>query len=214
MLKLGVLVSGSGTTLQAIINSIEEGYLKAEIVSVVSNNSGAYALERADKYNIPSAVIEPKSFSKHEELGQALCDHFEKYDVGLIVAAGYLAMIPENFIKKYKYRIMNIHPSLIPAFCGKGFYGLKVHEEALKRGVKVTGATVHFVDEVYDNGPIIIQKAVSVLDTDTAKSLQLRVMQEAEWIIYPEAIKLFSENRLNVIDHKVILTNEPAGEKQ
>lgn len=199
MLRVGVLVSGGGTNLQAIINGIEEGYIPhTQIVSVVSNKPSAYALERIKKYNIPGKCIRPRDYASREAFSQALKEHFEALEVDLILLAGYLVVLSESFVKAFPNRIMNVHPSLIPAFCGDGFYGLKVHEYALERGVKVTGATVHFVDEGTDTGPIILQKPVKVDESDTPESLQRRVMEEAEWTIYPEAVKLYAENRLQV----------------
>ncbi|QUI24390.1 phosphoribosylglycinamide formyltransferase [Vallitalea pronyensis] len=199
MLRVGVLVSGGGTNLQAIINGIEEGYIPhTQIVSVVSNKPSAYALERIKKYNIPGKCIRPRDYASREAFSQALKEHFEALEVDLILLAGYLVVLSESFVKAFPNRIMNVHPSLIPAFCGGGFYGLKVHEYALERGVKVTGATVHFVDEGTDTGPIILQKPVKVDESDTPESLQRRVMEEAEWTIYPEAVKLYAENRIQV----------------
>lgn len=199
MLRVGVLVSGGGTNLQAIINGIEEGYIPhTQIVSVVSNKPSAYALERIKKYNIPGKCIRPRDYPSREAFSQALKEHFEALEVDLILLAGYLVVLSESFVKAFPNRIMNVHPSLIPAFCGDGFYGLKVHEYALDRGVKVTGATVHFVDEGTDTGPIILQKPVKVHESDTPESLQRRVMEEAEWTIYPEAVKLYAENRIQI----------------
>ncbi|NLM12494.1 MAG: phosphoribosylglycinamide formyltransferase [Epulopiscium sp.] len=206
MLKIGALVSGGGTNLQAIINGIESGYIKnAQLVTVVSNKPRAYALERAKKHGIEGVCIAPKDFSDKEAFNLALIRHFEERQVDLIVMAGYLVVVGESFVKHFKNRIMNIHPSLIPSFCGDGYYGLKVHQAVLERGVKITGATVHFVDEGTDTGPIILQKAVEVKQGDTAETLQKRVMEEAEWIIFPEAIRLYAEGKLKVQDHKVIV---------
>ncbi len=197
MLKIGVLVSGGGTNLQAIIDRIEDGYIPdCKIVSVVSNKKDAYALERAKKHNIQTAVISKKDYENEELYNEALINHFKSKDTDLIVLAGFMIVLGKNFIKAYQNRIINIHPSLIPSFCGKGFYGLKVHQAALKRGVKITGATVHIVDEGTDTGPILIQKAVCVKDNDTAETLQKRVMEEAEWIIYPEAIKMIVQGQI------------------
>ncbi len=204
MLKLGILVSGGGTNLQAIIDKIQSGYLAGcKIATVVSGNSSAYALERAQKQGIPGACISKKSFAVPEDYDQALLEHFRKYGVGLVVLAGFLSMLGGEFIKAYRNRIINVHPSLIPSFCGKGCFGIAPHQKALEYGVKVTGATVHFVDLEYDSGPIILQKSVEVLDSDTPESLQLRVMQEAEWELLPAAIKLFSEGRLVLEGKKV-----------
>ncbi len=199
MLKIGVLVSGGGTNLQAIIDRIEDGYIPdCKIVSVVSNKKDAYALERAKKHNIQTAVVSKKDYENEELYNEALINHFKSKNTDLIVLAGFMVVLGKNFIKAYQNRIINIHPSLIPSFCGKGFYGLKVHQAALKRGVKITGATVHIVDEGTDTGPILIQKAVCVKDNDTAEILQKRVMEEAEWIIYPEAIKMIAEGKITI----------------
>jgi len=204
MLKLGVMVSGGGTNLQAIIDKINSGYLEGcQVAAVVSSRPGAYALERAGRYGIPSICILKKNYARPEEYDQALIEYFGKYDVDLIVLAGFLSMIGEDFINKYRRRIINVHPSLIPSFCGKGFYGIVPHQKALEYGVKVTGATVHFVEPEYDSGPIILQRAVPVLDDDTAEALQKRVMEQAEWEILPEAIKLYAEGRLVIEAGKV-----------
>lgn len=198
MLKIGALVSGGGTNLQAIIDAVESGYIEnAEIVTVVSSSDGAYALERAAKHGINATVIRKKDFAKGD-YEKALIKHFRSFDCGLIVMAGFMVVIGEEFVKAYENRILNIHPALIPSFCGDGFYGLKVHEAALKKGVKVTGATVHFVTAETDAGPIVLQKAVDVKEGDTPETLQKRVMEEAEWIIYPEAVKLFAQNAIRV----------------
>jgi len=205
VLRLGVLVSGGGTNLQAIINKINDGTLEGcEIVTVVSSRPGVYALERARDNGIPSACISKKGFHAIEDYNRALLEHFQKAEVDLVVLAGYLSMLGEDFVKAYKDKIINIHPSLIPSFCGRGYYGIIPHQKALEYGVKVTGATVHFVDFEYDTGPIILQKAVKVLDDDTPESLQLRVMQEAEWELLPEAIRLFSQGKLKLDGRKVI----------
>ena len=204
MLKIGVLVSGGGTNLQAVIDSIESGYIKnAEIVTVISSKEGAYALERAKKHNIKGVLIKKNDYNSFEEYTNAMISHLESCGAELIVLAGFMTVLSGEFIKKYENRIINIHPSLIPSFCGNGFYGIKVHEAALKKGVKVTGATVHFVNEETDGGPIILQKAVYIEDGDTPETLQKRVMEEAEWKIFPEAVKLISENRLEVADGRV-----------
>lgn len=204
MLKLGILVSGGGTNLQAIIDKIQRGYLSGcEIATVVSSRVGVYALERAKKHGVPAACILRKSYDTKEDYDNALLQHFKNNHVELVVLAGYLSMLGERFIGEYSNRIMNIHPSLIPAFCGKGYYGIVPHQKAIEYGVKVTGATVHFVDLEYDSGPIILQKAVEVQDNDTPEALQLRVMQEAEWELLPKAIKLYSENRLIIEGRKV-----------
>ena len=204
MLKLGVMVSGGGTNLQAIIDKINSGYLEGcRVAAVVSSRPGAHALERAGKHGIPSICISKKDYTKLEEYDKALIEYFEKYDADLIVMAGFLSMVGEDFISKYSGRIINVHPALIPSFCGKGFYGMVPHRKALEYGVKVTGATVHFVEPEYDSGPIILQKAVPVLDDDTAEILQKRVMEQAEWEILPEAIKLYAEGKLLIEGRKV-----------
>ena len=189
MLNIVVLVSGSGTNLQAILDAIDNGNIRnARVEAVISNNAGAYALERARSRGINALCVSPKSFEDREAFNRALLETVDGFAPGLIVLAGFLVTIPPAMIQKYRNRIINVHPSLIPSFCGVGYYGLKVHEAALKRGVKVTGATVHFVDEGVDSGPIILQKAVDVLPGDDAKTLQRRVMEQAEWVILPKAI--------------------------
>lgn len=189
MLKIVVCVSGGGTNLQAIIDGVKDGSIRnTEIVGVISNNKGAYALKRAEENNVPAFCISPKDYAKREEFNEAFLNKLEELSPDLIVLAGFLVILPEKMIQVYRDRIINIHPSLIPSFCGTGFYGLKVHEEALKRGVKVTGATVHYVDEGTDTGKIIFQKAVEILPEDTPEILQRRVMEQAEWIILPKAI--------------------------
>lgn len=199
MLKIGVLVSGGGTNLQAIIDKIEDGYIQnCKIVSVVSNKKDAYALERAKKYNIETSVISKKDYENKELYDEALINHFKAREADLIVLAGFMVVLGKKFIQAYQNKIINIHPSLIPSFCGNGFYGIKVHEAALKRGVKVTGATVHIVDEGTDTGPILLQKAVCVNDDDTSDTLQKRVMEEAEWVIYPKAIKMIAEGEIKL----------------
>ena len=190
MFDIVCLVSGGGTNLAAIIKAIEEKQIKnVRIKAVISNNSDAYALERAKNAGIDAKCISPKNFSNRDEFNKALLYELKRLNPDLIVLAGFLVNISEDIVKAFENKIINIHPSLIPSFCGKGYYGLKVHESALKRGVKVTGATVHFVDAGIDTGRIIIQKAVEVHAKDDAKSLQKRVMEEAEWIILPEAIE-------------------------
>lgn len=201
MLKIAVLVSGGGTNLQAIIDAVRSGEIRdTEIVRVISNNRGVYALERAEKAGIPSEVLSPKDFDSRESFNDALLEHVQASGAELVVLAGFLCAIPAKMVEAYRYRIINIHPSLIPSFCGKGYYGLKVHEAALARGVKVSGATVHFVDDGTDTGPIILQKAVEVQPDDTPKSLQLRIMQQAEWKILPKAIDLIAHGRVKVED--------------
>ena len=189
MLRLLVCVSGGGTNLQAIFDAIDAGKIRnAEIAAVISNNPGAYALERARQHNVEAICLSPKSFESREAFNHALTEKVKEIAPDLIVLAGFLVTIPEEMIRKYRNKIINIHPSLIPSFCGVGYYGLKVHEAALARGVKVTGATVHYVDEGVDSGPILLQKAVEVQPGDTPQVLQRRVMEQAEWIILPEAV--------------------------
>ena len=201
MLKMAVLVSGGGTNLQAIIDAIDSGKItNAEISVVISNNAKAYALERAKQHGIVSLCVSPKNCETREEFNQKLLETIQSYGVDLVVLAGCLVVIPEIMVKAYPNKIINIHPALIPSFCGTGYYGLKVHEGVLKRGVKVTGATVHFVDEGTDTGPIILQKAVEVRQDDTPEILQRRVMEEAEWQIMPEAINLIANHKVQVID--------------
>ena len=209
MLKLAVLVSGGGTNLQAIIDAISAGKITNACISVViSNNANAYALERARAHGIEALCISPKDFESREAFNQAFLDKLNSYNVDLVVLAGFLVVLPEMMIKEYTNRIVNIHPSLIPSFCGKGFYGLKVHEGVLARGVKVTGATVHFVDEGTDTGPIILQKAVEVVQGDTPEVLQRRVMEQAEWVILPKAIDLIANGKVSVEDGHVIIAKE------
>lgn len=193
MFDIVCLVSGGGTNLAAIIKAIEDGSIKnVRIKSVISNNADAYALERAKNAGIESKCISPKSFSNRDDFNKALLDELKSLNPDLIVLAGFLVNISKDIVDAFENKIINIHPSLIPSFCGKGYYGLKVHEAALKRGVKVTGATVHFVDAGIDTGNIIIQKAVNVLPGDDAKTLQRRVMEEAEWIILPKAVEMIA----------------------
>ena len=209
MLKLAVLVSGGGTNLQAIIDAISAGKITNACISVViSNNANAYALERARAHGIEALCISPKDFESREAFNQAFLDKLNSYNVDLVVLAGFLVVLPEMMIKEYTNRIVNIHPSLIPSFCGKGFYGLKVHEGVLARGVKVTGATVHFVDDGTDTGPIILQKAVEVEQGDTPEVLQRRVMEQAEWVILPKAIDLIANGKVSVEDGHVIIAKE------
>ena len=209
MLKLAVLVSGGGTNLQAIIDAISAGKITNACISVViSNNANAYALERARAHGIEALCISPKDFESREAFNQAFLDKLNSYNVDLVVLAGFLVVLPEMMIKEYTNRIVNIHPSLIPSFCGKGFYGLKVHEGVLARGVKVTGATVHFVDEGTDTGPIILQKAVEVEQGDTPEVLQRRVMEQAEWVILPKTIDLIANGKVSVEDGHVIIAKE------
>ena len=201
MLRIGVMVSGGGTNLQAIIDSIADGTItNTEIAVVVSNNKKAYALERAKQAGIEAVCISPKDYEDREQFNQALTDFLDSRSLDLIVLAGCLVVLPETLIKKYTNKIINIHPSLIPAFCGNGYYGLKVHEEVLKRGVKLTGATCHFVDAGTDTGPIIFQKSVEVLENDTPETLQRRVMEQAEWMILPKAIDEIANDRIEVVN--------------
>lgn len=193
MLKIGVMVSGGGTNLQAIIDSIKSGAItNTEIKVVISNNKNAYALERAKNAGIEAVCLSPRDFPDRAAFNEAFLEKVDEYHLDLIVLAGFLVTLPEAMIQRYRNRIINIHPSLIPSFCGVGYYGLKVHEGALKRGVKITGATVHYVDEGVDSGPIILQKAVEVKEGDTPEILQRRVMEEAEWIILPQAINMIA----------------------
>ena len=193
MLRVGVMVSGGGTNLQAILDAVEEGRItNAEIEVVISNNPGAYALERAKNHGIEAVCMSPKDYETRDDFNRAFLEKVDEYHLDLIVLAGFLVKIPEAMVEKYEHRIINIHPSLIPSFCGVGYYGLKVHEAALSRGVKVTGATVHYVDGGMDTGPIILQKAVEVQENDTPELLQRRVMEQAEWVILPKAIDMIA----------------------
>lgn len=197
MLRLAVLVSGGGTNLQAIMDAIDNNTIRnAEVVGVISNNAGAYALERARKKSVEAQCISPKNYENRDLFNEALLAGVQKLNPDLIILAGFLVAIPPAMVAAYPDRIINIHPSLIPSFCGKGFYGLKVHEAALARGVKVTGATVHFVDEGTDTGRIIMQKPVMVQDGDTPEILQRRVMEQAEWVILPKAIDMIANGEL------------------
>ena len=197
MLKVGVMVSGGGTNLQAILDAVDAGKIRnASIEVVVSNNPGAYALERAKNHGIPAVCLSPKDFESREAFNEAFLAKVDEYDLDLIVLAGFLVKIPEAMVEKYEPRIINVHPTLIPYFCGVGYYGLKGHEAALARGVKVTGATVHFVDGGMDTGPIILQKAVEVLPGDTPEVLQRRVMEQAEWVILPKAIDMIANKEI------------------
>ncbi len=199
MLRLAVLVSGGGTNLQALIDAIGRGAVtNAEISVVISNNKNAYALERAREHGIRALCISPKQYESRELFNEALLTQLEVCQVDLVVLAGFLVVLPEALIRRYADRIINIHPSLIPSFCGTGYYGLKVHEAALARGVCVTGATVHFVDEGTDTGPILLQQAVKVRPDDTPETLQRRVMEEAEWILLPQAVDLIANGKVSV----------------
>ena len=206
-MKIAVCVSGGGTNLQAIIDAIDNGTItNTEISVVIANNPGAFALERAKKHGIEAVCISPKNYETRAEFNKDFLEKLDSYEVDLVVLAGFLVVIPPEMIQKYRNRIINIHPSLIPSFCGTGYYGLKVHEGVLSRGVKVTGATCHFVDEGTDTGPIILQKAVEVCQGDTPEVLQRRVMEQAEWIIMPKAIDLIANGKVNVVDGKVVIS--------
>lgn len=201
MLRIVVCVSGGGTNLQAIIDGVKNGQISnTEIVQVISNNGNAYALKRAEENGIPGICVSPKDYEDREAFNDALLETVKRAAPDLIVLAGFLVVVPEKMIAEFRNKIINIHPSLIPSFCGKGYYGLKVHEGVLERGVKVTGATVHFVDEGTDTGPIILQRPVEVEDGDTAETLQKRVMEQAEWILLPEAIDAIANGRVEVKD--------------
>lgn len=192
--KIAVLVSGGGTNLQALIDAQQSGIIKSgKIEVVIASNPDAYAIKRAKNSGIPAEVVNKKECSSQDEFESGIINIFEKYDIDFVVLAGFMCILSESFTKKYANRIINVHPSLIPSFCGKGFYGLKVHEAALEYGVKVTGATVHFVNEIPDGGKIISQKSVDILPEDTAETLQKRVMEQAEWIILPEACEIVSK---------------------
>lgn len=205
MLDIVVCVSGGGTNLQAIIDGVQGGAItNTRIRAVLSNNPGAYALERAKAHGIEGACISPRQFGDRESFNQAFLQKLDSYQPDLVVLAGFLVVLPEAMIRQYRNRIINVHPSLIPSFCGKGYYGLKVHESALARGVKVTGATVHFVDEGTDTGPIILQHPVMVEEDDTPKSLQQRVMEQAEWKILPQAIDLIANGKVAVRDGRAV----------
>lgn len=207
MLNIVVCVSGGGTNLQAIIDGVQSGTItNTRIRAVISNNPGAYALERAKAHGIEGTCISPKQFEDRGSFNQAFLQKLDSYQPDLVVLAGFLVVLPEAMIRQYRNRIINVHPSLIPSFCGKGYYGLKVHESALARGVKVTGATVHFVDEGTDTGPIILQHPVMVEAGDTPKSLQQRVMEQAEWKILPQAIDLIANGRVAVEDGRAVIS--------
>ncbi len=206
MLNVVVLVSGGGTNLQAIIDAVNDGTItNTRLTGVISNNQNAYALERAEMAGIPAFCVSPKNYDSRELFNEAFLNKIDELQPDLIVLAGFLVVIPKEMIEKYRNKIINIHPSLIPAFCGTGYYGLKVHEAALARGVKVVGATVHFVDEGTDTGPIILQKAVDVQNGDTPQVLQRRVMEEAEWKILPQAIDLIANGRVEVVNGKAVV---------
>lgn len=206
MLRIAVLVSGGGTNLQAIMDAMDSGKITgAEIAVVISNNKNARALTRAAEHGVNAVCISPKEYESRAEFNEAFLAKLNSCKVDLIVLAGFLVVLPEQMIQSYQNRIINIHPSLIPSFCGTGYYGLKVHEAALARGVKLTGATVHFVDEGTDTGPIILQKAVEVREGDTPEILQRRVMEEAEWVILPRAIDLIANQKVSVADGHVTI---------
>lgn len=208
MLKVLVCVSGGGTNLQAVIDAIQQGLItNAEIVRVISNNRNAYALKRASDAGIDAVCISPKDYADREQFHVQLLNAVNEKEPDLIVLAGFMVVLPQVMIQEYRNRIINIHPSLIPSFCGKGFYGLTVHEKVLERGVKVTGATVHFVDEGTDTGPIILQKAVMIEDDDTPEILQKRVMEQAEWKILPQAINLIANGKVH-IDGNIVKRTE------
>ena len=208
MLRIVVCVSGGGTNLQAILDAIDGGRItNTEVLAVISNNPGAKALARAGKYGVQAICMSPKDYADRETFNRVFTDKMCELQPDLIVLAGFLVRIPEQMVAKFSNRIVNIHPSLIPSFCGVGYYGLKVHEKALERGVKVTGATVHFVNEGMDEGPIIAQKAVAVEDDDTPELLQRRVMEQAEWILLPQAIDDIANGRIGVVDGKVRRTD-------
>ncbi|WP_167955259.1 phosphoribosylglycinamide formyltransferase [Anaerosporobacter faecicola] len=208
MMKIAVLVSGGGTNLQAIIDKIENKTItNTSIAVVISNKKDAYALTRAKNHGIPAECISPKDFETREMFNQTLVERIQSYDVDLVVLAGYLVILPEILVNAYPNRIINIHPSLIPAFCGPGMYGLRVHEAVLDRGVKVTGATVHFVDTGVDSGPILLQKAVEIKQEDTPEVLQKRVMEQAEWNILPQAINLIANKKVEVSNGHALIRN-------
>ncbi len=209
MLRLAVLVSGGGTNLQAIMDAIRSGKISgAEIITVISNNEGAYALKRAQEYGCEALLISPKDYPSREDFNESLLQALKERKIDLVVLAGYLVVVPPCVIREFENRIINIHPSLIPSFCGTGCYGLHVHEMALARGVKISGATVHFVDEGTDTGPIIMQKAVAVRQGDSPKTLQRRIMEEAEWIILPETISLIAQGKVHVEGRSVLIDED------
>ena len=209
MVRITVLVSGGGTNLQALIDAQARGELKnAKIAAVLSSRDGAYALERARKAGIPGYVVARKDFPSNRDMTRALVARLRELDIGLVVLAGFLHILTEEMVQAYPNAILNVHPALIPSFCGAGYYGLRVHEAALAYGVKVTGATVHFVNEEPDGGPIVLQKAVDILPGDTPEALQRRVMEQAEWVILPKAVSLFCEGRLSVEGRTVTIKEE------
>ena len=203
MLKIAVMVSGGGTNLQALIDAERRGELKnGELSAVISSNADAYALERANRAFIPSYVLRRRDFDSTDAYGDALAEMLGQLDIGLVVLAGFMTVLSPDFCRRFEGRIINIHPSLIPSFCGTGYYGMKVHEGALNRGVKITGATVHFVDEGTDTGPILLQKPVEIMEGDTPEILQRRVMEEAEWILLPEAVDAIANGRVEIKDNR------------
>lgn len=205
--KIAVLVSGGGTNLQALIDAQNRGEIPSgQIVCVVSSNINAYALERAKNNNIPTCVISRKSYPNVDLYDKALIETLNSFQIDLVVLAGFMTILSDKFIGAFRNRIINIHPSLIPSFCGEGYYGLKVHEEALKRGVKITGATAHFVNEVCDGGPIILQECVKIMSNDTPESLQRRVMEQVEWNILPQAVALFCADKIKVVGDTTIIS--------
>ena len=206
MKNIVVLVSGGGTNLQALIDAQNRGELKnGKITCVISSNPNAYALTRAENNGIETAVIRRKDYDEFDKYDEALTELLKSKNADLVVLAGFMTILGKGVIRAFENRIINIHPALIPSFCGEGYYGLRVHEEALKKGVKVTGATAHFVNEICDGGPIILQKAVEVLDGDTTEVLQKRVMEQAEWKILPKAVALFREDKIKVTDNKTVI---------
>lgn len=211
MLNIVVLVSGGGTNLQALLDAEEAGEIRSgRIVRVISSAPGAYALERAARHGVPGTVIERKAFASAAAFDAELLAELKRCEADLVVLAGFLCILGEEIVQTYANRILNVHPSLIPAFCGKGYYGLRVHQAALDYGVKVTGATVHFVNEIPDGGAIILQKAVAVQPQDTPETLQLRVMRQAEWELLPQAVSLFCEGRIRLVENKAVIDSQPA----
>ncbi|MGX8711147.1 MAG: phosphoribosylglycinamide formyltransferase [bacterium] len=209
MLNIAVLVSGGGTNLQALIDARNRSELSGgKLALVISGRADAFALRRAEKAGIPTEILLRKSFAAQEDYDRSLLEILNRYEIGLVVLAGFMTIISERVVRHYENRIINVHPALIPSFCGEGFYGLKVHEAALTKGVRVTGATVHFVNEVCDGGPIILQKAVEVLPGDTPETLQRRVMEQAEWKLLPKAVSLFCEGRIEVADGRTVIKED------
>lgn len=205
--RIAVLVSGGGTNLQALIDAQNRGEIPSgQIVCVISSNQNAYALERAKNNNIPTCVISRKDYSDVDMYDNELIGTLSNYRIDLVVLAGFMTILSNNFISAFRNRIINIHPSLIPSFCGEGFYGLRVHEEALKRGVKLTGATAHFVNEVCDGGPIILQESVKIMSDDTPQTLQKRVMEQVEWKILPRAVALFCDDKIKVVGNTTVIS--------